>query len=312
MDTRNSILQQLHFPELDERRIELFVKRDDLIHPIISGNKWRKLKYSIQFAKSKNNLGLITFGGAYSNHLVATASACQLAGLNSVGIVRGEELNVNSNETLKKCHELGMKLVFVDRLTYSLKEERAYLEELLLTYPNHHVVPEGGSDYYGMIGCQEMVSEFQQDFNQVWLACGTGTTAAGLLTGLEEMTQLHVVPVLKGFDTENTIRNLLSKSAYEQEFINDCISKLYPHTDFHFGGYAKYTEELLGFIQRVYREQRLPLDPVYTGKALFALIQTLTSDDVYTGKKVLFIHTGGLQGAASIEKESGIKLFENQ
>lgn len=310
MNTSGSILQQLHIAELDQKGIQLFVKRDDLIHPIISGNKWRKLKYGIQIARSKGCDGLLTFGGAYSNHLVATAAACNELGLSAVGIVRGDELSPESNQTLNKCQELGMTLVFVDRMTYSLKDEKAYLEELLLSCPNHHIVPEGGADYYGMIGCQEILNEVDEDFDQIWLACGTGTTAAGLSTGVTGDAELHVVPVLKGFEVENTIRELLFKSAYDEEFILECLGRIKSHTDYHFGGYAKYTDELLQFIKEFYNDYGIPLDPVYTGKAMFALMDTVKKDAL-EDCKILFIHTGGLQGAASIQKESGISLYGN-
>lgn len=308
MDTRNSIVQELNFPDLKERGIHIHVKRDDLIDTIVSGNKWRKLKYSIKLAQSKGNDGILTFGGAYSNHLVATAATCHNFGLRAVGIVRGDELTSESNQTLKKCHELGMELVFVDRMTYALKEERAYLEELLIQHANLHIVPEGGADYYGMIGCQEILAELEDPYDQIWVASGTGTTAAGILMAIETPTELNAVSVLKGFDLQSTIRSLYMRSAYSQEFTDDRMRLLKVHDDYHFGGYAKYDENLLNFIQQIYRDHQLPLDPVYTGKTFYAMIDHLRTS-MQADQRVLFIHTGGIQGAKSIENKAGITLY---
>ena len=150
--TEKSILQELSNPILKEKNIQLFLKRDDLIDSEVSGNKWRKLKYNIEQAISKKNDAILTFGGAYSNHLVATASACFKVGIRSIGIVRGEELSENSNETLKKCFEFGMELKFVSRQEYVLKGDSLFLKDLHLENENCFIVPEGGANFYGMVG----------------------------------------------------------------------------------------------------------------------------------------------------------------
>jgi len=303
LSTEQSIVQEVHIPELIDRNITLFVKRDDLIHELVSGNKWRKLKYNIAEAIHLKKSGILTFGGAYSNHLLATASACNLAGLNSVGIVRGEELTADSNETLRQCQKLGMKLQFVSRDEYSLKDEKQYLEELQLQFPGFYIVPEGGSNYLGVIGCQEILKECNQQFDIVVLAVGTATTAAGVLLSAGSEQEVWAVPVLKGFSVKENIHQNLRKFAFEEDLIQDYLLQIIELNNYHFGGYAKYNNEIIDFIERAYKEWSIPLDPVYTGKAFFALVNEIKEKDL-KNRKILFIHTGGLQGSKVIfEKE---------
>ncbi len=309
MRLENSITEEIFEDELLARGIQLFVKRDDLIDELISGNKWRKLKYNIELCRANKNNGILTFGGAYSNHLLATAAACNRAGLNAIGVVRGEELNSTSNDTLKKCAALGMKLVFISRELYGMRNEKAYHEELSYEFPNHHIVPEGGANYYGVIGCQEIMKEVTTKVDHVFIAQGTSTTSCGVLLSLNNTQKLHVVPVLKGYDAIQEMSNLLRRSGLEEDWVNDTLSKVEVLPEFHFGGYAKYTKELLNYIQNFYRTHSVKLDPVYTGKAMYALMHEL-KDARYNNTKILFIHTGGIQGAAAIEKQSGIRLYD--
>lgn|SRR3989338_2514134 len=308
MQTSNSIVQELHDPDWEAKNIRVFFKRDDLIHPLVSGNKWRKLKYHLELCAARKNTGILTFGGAYSNHLLACAAVCQEKGLSAVGIVRGDELNPNSNPTLRDCAELGMHLRFVARDEYELRHDRMYQEEWLAEFPNHLLVEEGGAGYYGMIGCQEIVGEIEVHFDQVWLAMGTGTTSCGVLLGLQEKQTLHAVPVLKGFDALATMTTMFGKTGLEKEWIHDQLKKAQVHPEFHFGGYGKYTEELLTFVRSFYFKHHIPLDPVYTGKAVFALCDELKKSSC-TNTSVLFIHTGGIQGARGIEEKTGFPLF---
>lgn len=308
--TDNSILEPIDLPELKERGIRLFVKRDDLIHPEISGNKWRKLKYFIELCDAKKKTGILTFGGAFSNHLLATASACSLVGLKSIGLVRGEELNPESNSTLKRCQQLGMDLKFISREEYYLRNDKAYHETLAADYPEYQLVAEGGAGYYGMIGCQEILKEIEEDFDHIYVAQGTTTTSCGLLLGLKENQQLHVIPALKGFDSLAEMKNLLSRSGFDIDLVEELLESVIVHDEFHFGGYGKYTEELLTFIQRIYLETELKLDPVYTGKAFYGMMKVLKSGE-FDNKTVVFVHTGGLQGVEGIEQKSGVKLFES-
>ena len=309
MNTKHSIIQRINDAFLTKRGIVLYIKRDDLIHEVVSGNKWRKLKYNIAMCESMKNLGVLTFGGAYSNHLIATAAACNLVGLKSIGVVRGDELNENSNETLKTCSDFGMKLVFVTRHEYSLRYEKAYQEDLSYQYSNYYIVPEGGANYYGMMGCQELMSEIDFAPDHIFLAQGTTTTSCGVLMALNEKQKLHVVPVLKGYESIAEMRDLMLKSGLERDWVEERLRQVVQHSEYHFGGYGKYTDELLTFVRNFFKEHGLKLDPIYTGKAMFALMDEI-QHSFYTDKKILFIHTGGIQGAKSIEVKAGITLYE--
>ena len=293
--TSSSILQPIDHSILNQHGVELYVKRDDLIHTEVSGNKWRKLKYNFeQFISSKKEQ-IMTFGGAYSNHLLATASACHLHNIPSIGIVRGEELTIESNPILERCNDLGMKLVFISRMEYGMRHDKEYLEEVSLEYPNSFIIPEGGANYMGIIGCQEIMNEISEEFDEVFVAQGTSTTSCGLL--LSNKTKvLNVVPALKGYESLLEMKQLLLRTGVEKELIDGLLEKVKVHDEVHFGGYAKVNEELLTFIQKINREMKLPLDKVYTSKAFYALINSVAKGTL-DNKKVLFIHTGGLYNA---------------
>jgi 1-aminocyclopropane-1-carboxylate deaminase len=306
LSLQQSILQEVHLNNLKARNIEFFVKRDDLIHSEISGNKWRKLKYSILHAEQQKFEGILTFGGAFSNHLVATAAACQLKNLRSIGIVRGEELTKDSNDTLKRCTQYGMELHFVSRSDYAFRNERMYQEELTTKFPSMYIIPEGGANYLGIIGCSEILAETSNDYDVVVVAQGTTTTSAGLLMSLSEKSTLWAVPVLKGFNALAEMKSLYGYSAFDTETISDWLSKMEVLEDYHFGGYGKYTSDLLDFIESFYEETKIPLDPVYTAKAMLALFKEIELRDIQN-KRILFVHTGGIQGAKSIfEKEKRV------
>jgi 1-aminocyclopropane-1-carboxylate deaminase len=300
--TNKSILQEIKLKRIEKLSVRLFVKRDDLIDEFVSGNKWRKLKYNIEHAIQIKKEGILTFGGAFSNHLLATASATEKAGLKSIGIVRGDELNSSSNETLMKCAKLGMELKFISREIYALRSEKAYHESLSFQFPNFHIVPEGGSNYYGMIGCQEIMNETPNNFDHVFVAQGTTTTSTGIAFSLPERSALHVVPVLKGFDSIDEMKNLYLKSGIGEETIQELLSKIIVHSESHFGGYGKYTNELLDFMEEIYVETGIPLDPIYTGKVFFSMINWIEENSI-SNQSILFVHTGGIQGGKSISKK---------
>ncbi|MCE2743643.1 MAG: pyridoxal-phosphate dependent enzyme [Fluviicola sp.] len=306
--TENSILQEIILDNLNERNIQLFIKRDDLIDPFVSGNKWRKLKFNVEQTLSQKKEGVLTFGGAFSNHLVATAAACKQAGIKSVGIVRGDELTSDSNETLRKCVEFGMDLEFVSRSKYDLRYDRIYKEELNIQFPNYYQVPEGGANFYGMMGCQEILSEIPIDYDSIFVAQGTTTTSCGLLLGMKEESSLRVVPVLKNYDSISEMRQLLNYSIFDEELTDDLVKKVVVHSESHFGGYAKYTKELLTFIQDFYAKTQVPLDPIYTGKVMITIFEEIEKGNL-DNQKIVFIHTGGIQGAKAIQEKEGIKLY---
>ena len=262
----------------------LFIKRDDLIDPFISGNKWRKLKYILKDATAKNKNHLITFGGAYSNHLLATAAAAAKYQLKTTAFVRGEQV---SNEMLALCKLFGTQLRFVDRESYRNKPE--LFEKYFSDDENAYFIDEGGASAAATIGCSEIIQELTEPFDHIFCAAGTGTTAAGLLRGINHLnlnTQLHVIPVLKG---GGFIREEIA--LYEQD-----LNKLYLHTDYHFGGYAKTTPELISFIKDFSTKTGILIDPIYTGKMFYAINDLVAKNQISKDAKILAIHTGGLFG----------------
>jgi len=294
IDLEKSVLQELLIPELTERGIRLFVKRDDLLHREVSGNKWRKLKYNLAQAEHAKSQGIFTFGGAYSNHLLATAFAAQAVGLKAIGYVRGDELHANSNETLKRCAELGMDLQFMSREMYVLHADKEFIDELKLENPGFYAIPEGGGNYYGIVGCQEIWKELPEGIDHLFVAQGTATTSCGLLLGKPAETTLHVVPVLKGFDSKATMQRQLQWFLFDEDLAAELVEEVVVHGDYHFGGYAQQTPELLQFIGEIDEKYNLPLDAVYTGKTFYALLDTIR-DPAYDGQTIVFLHTGGLR-----------------
>lgn len=292
--TDASVLQELPHPDWEQRKIRMLVKRDDLIDPLVSGNKWRKLKYILELARYQHKEGILTLGGAYSNHLLATAAACEKVGLRSVGLVRGEELTVNSNENLQRCTALGMEVHFISRDEYAERDEKERQEIWKQRFPHELFVPEGGATYHGMIGCQEIWTEIAEPVDHVFVAQGTTTTSCGLLLGSKEQTTVHVVPALKGFDALDEMRQLLYPFLLDRALVEEYLERVEVHDDYHFGGYAKTTPELHAFIEDCRKRWDLPLDKVYTGKAFYALVKELENSASYDGKTVLFLHTGGL------------------
>jgi len=284
-------LQKLNHPVLTN----LWVKRDDLIDPYISGNKWRKLKYILQDVISKNKTHLVTFGGAYSNHLVATASAAARSGLKATAFVRGEEI---TNEMLLLCKLFGMQLIFTDRERY--KNKALLYTEYFGANPDAYFIDEGGASTEAVEGCAEIINELPASTQHIFCAAGTGTTAAGLLKGIQRAnlnTTLHVIPVLKGGDF---IRQEISKYI-------EITDHLVLHTDYHFGGYAKTTSQLLNFMKDFISAQGMLVDPVYTAKMFYAINDLANSNYIKSNESTVAIHTGGLLGIMGMkEKLSGL------
>lgn len=279
-----SPVQQIKNDLFKERGLKVFIKRDDLIHPIISGNKWRKLKYILKRAQAENKTHLVTFGGAYSNHLLATAAASARFGFKSTGIVRGEQVN---NDTLFLCRLHGMNLLFTDRETY--RDKPGLFKRLFENDPEAFFIDEGGASVEGAMGCAELVDELPEEYDHIFCACGTGTTAAGVLNGIKKNgynTQFNAVPVLKNGD-----------------FIKQAINKLLVapadydlHTAYHFGGYGKVDTRLIEFIKRFVAATGILIEPVYTGKMLYALYDLAATGHFKSGSSILAIHSGGIWG----------------
>lgn len=288
---QGSPVQEVIDPELKDRGIRLLIKRDDLIHEHISGNKWRKLKYNLREAAEQNHHTLLTFGGAYSNHIAATAFAAHKAGLSSIGVIRGED--DATNPTLKFAREQGMQLHFVSREAYRRKTDDDFIDELEEQFGRFFLVPEGGANGLGVRGCAEILPEIEDVFDVVCCAAGTGTTLAGLALTLKENQTLLGFPALKGGEFLNEeIEKLILESRLRPPLaINRQLI-----TDYHFGGYAKLKPQLLDFIQRFTERTGIPLDPIYTGKMMFGIYDMVEKGNFTAGTTVLAVHTGGLQG----------------
>ena len=276
----HSRVQQLKHPILQR----LWIKRDDLIDPYISGNKWRKLKYLLSKAQTENKHHLVTFGGAYSNHLLATAAAASRAGLKSTAFVRGETVK---NEMLMLCQLFGMTLQFVDRTSY--KDKNLLFEKHFSDDPNAFFIDEGGASMEAITGCAEIIAELPADIDHIFCAAGTGTTAAGLLKGIHNRglkTRLHVVPALKG--GEFIAEEIFSYLGHTDQ--------LTLHTDYHFGGYAKTKPELIDFMKSFVSSQGVLIDPIYTAKMMYAIDDLSKKNYFRKEEKIMAIHTGGLMG----------------
>lgn len=299
MDTSKSILQEVFFSPREGTPFSFDVKRDDLIDPLISGNKWRKLKYNILHAKQLNKKGILTFGGAYSNHLIATAKTAKLHQLASIGIVRGEELSIHSNPTLMQCHELGMQLIFITRSAYKASTQEGCYPSYANKYPEYYLIPEGGNNYYGMLGCQEIHKEIPKEYDHIYLAGGTGTTAAGILWGSNENTHIHLISALKGTFLFNNIKKLMITACGDKTIASEYLQRLEVISDKRFGGFAKNNPSLFDEINQLYRQTGLKTEPIYTGKVWFQLFTDVQNELYSKDEKILFIHTGGLQNAAS-------------
>lgn len=291
-DEHNQIRnQQVHIPVLQEKNVQLFIKREDEIHPFVSGNKFRKLKYNIRHAKEAGFKSIVTFGGAYSNHIAATAVAGKLYGLKTIGIIRGEELGVDventirTNATLRQARENGMQFDFVSREAYQKKEDSSFLRALEEQYGEFYLVPEGGTNDLAVKGCEEILTNEDALFDYICCCVGTGGTISGLIRSAKEHQKIIGFPALKGdFLVEEIEQFVGRKSNWEL------------NTKYHFGGYAKYQPELIHFINEFKKETNIQLDPIYTGKMAFGVLNMIKNEQLSKGSKVLMIHTGGLQG----------------
>lgn len=267
--------------------IELFIKREDLLHPMISGNKFRKLKYNIQEAKRLKYNKLVTFGGAFSNHIVAVAAAGKEFGFATIGIIRGEELatKIPENPSLQLAQELGMKFQFVDRTSYRNKAEISFTKKLDDLYGEFYIIPEGGTNELAIKGCEEILTEDDKStFNYVCCAVGTGGTISGIINSSSKNQEIIGFSSLKGDFLSDVICNFVQKKNWN---IN---------CGYHFGGYGKVSDELIQFVNEFYMQTNIPLDPIYTGKMMFGIIDLIQIGYFPPNSKILAIHTGGLQG----------------
>lgn len=285
-----SPLMRCNHPFLSEKNITLFVKRDDLIHPEISGNKYRKLKYNLEKIKLSNAETVITFGGAFSNHLHATAATCHYLGIKSIGIVRGEETS-SGNPTLQFCRDKGMILHFIPRNEYRLKTDSELVKDIINLYSHPYILPEGGSNPEALSGVAEIWNELTLQINEpvdyIFCAAGTGATLAGLLKHGPQKTHILGFSSLKSNHLKDEIQNMAGKKT---------INNFTFFEDYHFGGYAKTTPELLEFIHSFENITGIPMDYVYNGKAVYGLFELIRKNYFPDKSVIVWLHTGGLQG----------------
>jgi len=297
LSEKNSPLQEIPFPN---GRIRLFIKRDDLLHPQISGNKWRKLKYNLVEMKRQKKSTLLTFGGAFSNHIAAVAAAGKVYNFNTIGIIRGEELKAD-NATLSFAKANGMTLKFISRTDYRRKDNAAFLKELEEEFGNFYALPEGGTNCFALPGCAEIIEEIDKEIKADYysVACGTGGTISGMITGLEQGEVLGF-SALKGDFLRRETAGLLTNCRPDFSPKNYTIN-----TDYHFGGYAKFKPELITFINDFRKKYDIQLDPIYTGKMFFGIFDLAEKGYFAEGSTVVAVHTGGLQGIEGFNARYG-------
>lgn len=263
------------------KNVLIDVLRLDEIHPTISGNKWFKLKYNLEQAKAENKNTILTFGGAFSNHIAATAAACKEYTFKSIGVIRGDEFSEN-NFTLSEAKKNGMHLHFISRQDYKRKDDPIFLDELKQLYPNCYIIPEGGDNALGQKGCEEILQPIDTIYSHIYCAYGTGNTFKGIAKSLKANQNLIGINVLK-YQAVTEIKNTNINNEY------------------HFGGYAKHTQELLDFKRWFETEYNIHLDYVYTVKLFFAVFDLIDKQIITNHNKSLIIHTGGLQGNKGFE-----------
>ncbi len=296
-ETLPSKNQSVTHPILDTAKVFLDIKREDQIHKEVSGNKFRKLKYNLLEAKRKGCTTVLTFGGAYSNHIAATAAAGKITGLQTIGVIRGEELATNlektlsENDTLRLASAAGMHFKFISREMYRDKSSTIFLEQLKDEFGSCFIIPEGGTNALAVKGCEEILTSADTMYDIICCAVGTGGTIAGIINSTNNNQFVLGFPALKGGFLSTDIKKYTPKTNWK--LVND----------YHFGGYGKINSEIVEFINTFSKEQHITLDPVYTAKMLFGIFDTIQKGVFKKNTRILAIHTGGLQGIAGMNKK---------
>ncbi|GLX77877.1 1-aminocyclopropane-1-carboxylate deaminase [Thalassotalea insulae] len=302
--TSHSPIQRIAHPLFEQYQLTVDIKRDDLLHPVISGNKWRKLKYNIKHLQQHNYQGIVSFGGGYSNHIHALAYAGHYYGFATVGVIRGEAHYAN-NYSLQCAQKWGMELKFIDRKSYRQKTEASFLEQLQQQYRNYFIVPEGGSNQLALPGVAEVCQELNQQTNYDTLITPVGSagTLAGLITGDNNQHQLLGIAVLK-----------------QGEYLVDDVKQLIPNTgtdnnwqiltQYHCGGYAKFSQQDLAELKAFSHITGVPFEPIYSGKMILALLDLIKNNTFAPGHHIVLLHTGGLQGLAGLAEQNKLKADE--
>ena len=293
-------LEKIEDDLLSEKKINLYIKREDLIHNEISGNKWYKLKYNLIEAEKRGINKILTFGGAYSNHIYSTAAASNLFGFESIGIIRGEE-HLPLNPTLLFAQNCGMKFHYISRTLYRNKYSENLLEEFKEKFGNFYLIPEGGSNSLAVKGCAEINKSISIPFNYLCTPCGTGGTLAGLAVGLDNQKKVLGFSVLKNSFFLNKEVERLIKSFNGKSYNNWEIN-----FDYHFGGYVKFNSVLTDFIEEFHKLHKIQLEPIYTGKMFYGIYDLIRRDFFSKGETIIAIHTGGLQGLEGLKSRNKI------
>jgi len=293
-------LQKIDHPLFQQYGVELYIKREDLVHKQISGNKWYKLKHNLQHAKDQGFSRLVSFGGAFSNHLHAMAFAGQQFGFETIGIVRGERPEL-LNPTLADAEQWGMQLQFLSRTDYRRRHDAAFVAKLVEPHQPCFVIPEGGANQWALAGCADIVEGINHqltDFDIVCVPCGTGATLAGIVVALGGNTEVLGFPALKGATSlVDEIRAMIT------EFDAESATQWHLVDEFHCGGFAKITSELVAFMQCWQQQTGVALDPVYTGKMMMGLCELLRRDYFPVGTRIVAVHTGGMQGLRGMQEK---------
>lgn len=298
LDSPATPLQAIHHPFLKKYRVELFIKREDLVHPLISGNKWYKLKYNLVEARRQGFSRILSFGGAYSNHLHALAWAGHEFGFETIGVIRGE-LQETLNPTLSDASRWGMRLQPVTRGDYRRRHDREFIEALRTAYHPCYVVPEGGANSLALQGCAEIIASIDRQleaYDYLCVPCGTGATLAGMSLAAGAGVRLLGFSALKGYTQfESDVGALIAASGSPDPDNWQILD------GFHCGGFGKLTGELVRFMLDWKRQTGVELEPVYTGKMLLGLFELLEGGFFRAGSRIVVVHTGGLQGLRGMQ-----------
>lgn len=280
------LTQNISSPSWKQKGIRVCLRREDLLHPGISGNKFRKLKYNLEAAKNNGSKTLLTFGGAYSNHIAAVAYAGAHYGFNTVGVIRGEELRTRwqANPTLALAHQYGMQFKFVSRSVYRQKNDPAVRAQLNNEFDSCYILPEGGTNELGVQGCAEILSPGDEQFDLVCCAVGTGGTISGLSLGAFQNQRVLGFSVVRDPSLKDQIRKFTAVNNWDLNY------------SYHMGGYAKVNFELIQFMNQFKLDNRIQLDPVYTGKMIYGLFDMIENNNLGPYQNILAVHSGGLQG----------------
>lgn len=301
--------QEIQFKSFKSNEVDVHIRREDLVHPTISGNKWHKLRYNLANAKKRGNETLLTFGGAYSNHIEATAIAGKEFGFKTIGVIRGEE-TLPLNSTLQKAIECGMQLEYVSRTEYRDKHTWDYTEHLRERFGSFYLVPEGGSNFYAINGCMEILKESDSVYDYICCPLGTGGTASGIALSLKPHQKLLGFPALKGGEfLLDEMKRFINMVTNDEESTQDVLDRVELIHDYHFGGYAKTSKELISFLQQFNKEHDIKWDLIYNGKMAYGVFDMIEKGYFPKGSKILLIHTGGLQGIAGFEERFKFKMY---